>query len=178
MEENVLKKLILDIKDNNSQDKCYSLLINKDIWNNELFVLYSKNKEGLANYYPDKNEEILLDNVSLKEIIDHLLTMDLTYNDVLFIDSIKIEDYILLNLYIKEFTTLRSIVKNSKDSSSMSKQLKNALPKIIERIENSEENTQLSIDKYSRMLLLADKVKNEEEVKNKASEKNIEIIYE
>ncbi len=178
MEENILKKLILDIKDNSNQDNCYSLLKNKDIWNNELFVLYSKNKVGLANYYPDKNEEILLDNASIKDIIDQLMKYDLTYNDVLFIDSIKLEDYILLNLYIREFTTLSSIIKNSKDESKMSKQLKSSLPKIIENIENSEENTSITIDKYSRMILLANSMKNEDEISQKAQEKNITVIYE
>lgn len=178
MEENILKNLILYIKDSANQDNCYSLLINKDIWNNELFVLYSKHKEGLANYYPDKNEEVLLDNKSMKDIIDHLLKMNLTYNDVLFIDSIKLEDYILLNLYIRLFTTLRSIVKNSKDESSMSKQLKTAATKVLESIENSEENTRLTIDKFSRMLILANSMKSEDEIKAKAKEKNIELIYE
>ena len=178
MEENVLKNLILQVKDSCDTDKCYSLLKNSDIWNNELFVLYSKNKEGLANYYPDKNEESLLDNASLSEIINRLMEMDLTYNDVLFIDSIKIEDYILLNLYIKEFTTLRSIVKNSKDEVKMSKQIKGRITEILASIESLDENASITISKFSHLLLLADSIKNETTISEKAKEKNIEVIYE
>ncbi len=178
MEENILKDLILEVANTSKENNCYSLLINEDIWNNELFVLYTKNKPGLANYYPDKKEKILLDNKSIKEIIDKLREMDLTYNDVLFIDSIKEEDYVLLNLYIKEFTTLSSIVKNSGDNSKMTKLLKNAAASILEKIENSNGNEKIIIDKYTRLLLLANSIKDEEEILNKASQKNIEIVYQ
>lgn len=178
MEDNILKKLILEVCDSCDTDKCYSLLKNKDIWNNELFVLYSKNKEGLKNYYPDKNEEVLLDNASLKEIIEHLRKMNLTYNDVLFIDGIKQEDYILLNLYIKEFTTLRSIVKNSKDEAKMSKSLKGKISEVLEKLETMDENKSITIDKFSHILLLANSMKSEAEINEKAKEKNIEVIYE
>lgn len=176
MEENSLKDLVLKIKDLNNNDKCYSLLINKEIWNKELFMLYTKNKPGLNNYYPDKKEETLIDNASIKEVIDKLIEYELTYNDVLFIDQIKFEDYVLLNTYIKEFSTLRSIVKNSKSESEMSKKIKGKTQEILDIIENNEENSTISIDKFTRMLLLI--AKSEKEILEKAKEKNIEIIFE
>lgn len=178
MEENILKDLILEVANMRKSNNCYSLLINEDTWNNELFVLYTKNKSGLTNYYPDKKEKILLDNASIKEVIDKLREKDLTYNDVLFIDSIKEEDYVLLNLYLKEFTTLSSIVKNSGDNAKMSKLLKNTVTSILEKIENSNDNEKIVIDKYTRLLLLANSLKDEEEVLNKASQKNIEVVYQ
>lgn len=174
MEE--LKELIFTIIDETDEPKCYSLLQNQEIWNQEYYIVYTEHVPGLMSYYPQKKFTTLFESSSIKEILKHLVSCELTYNDVLFLDKIRFEDYALITGYFQKFTTLGSVVKNCLSDSEYSKKTKGIASDLTEKIENVSEGTTLSITKFEKFILIL--TKSFDDLSKKCDEKKIELIIE
>lgn len=151
----------------------YTVLKNKLASNFEFFIIKTSSIKGLMTYYPEKDYEILCDNLNILECLNYLKNLNITYNDVAFLDYVPAIDYILITCFFKYFTTLATIVMDSRNR-SLKKSFFGKKKKEIEECWNGKNEYQLS---FLEEFILNQDLKLLDEIKSDAKEQNILLKF-
>lgn len=171
--EDRVKELIEILKRNSSKnDNKYTLLNNNIEFGRELAIVLSKSEDALRRYYPEKKYEVIKKEVSFDEIITYLEELNLTYEDIILIQRIPFEDFMLFDTFLNYNNYTPQLILEYKSRIEQNNNKKKVVDKVCNDIDNASNTYNLSaLDE----LCLEDNI---DKVREYAKSKDIEIEYE